>query len=360
MTEGAQQERLEKMRRLLATQDLEALFVTKPENRRYLSGFTGSAGVLLITARNAVLLTDGRYEAQARQEALQWQVVIYKNSVFEVLPEICAEFRVHEIGFEQDHLTYQQFAKLQEHLPLISLRPVTGFIEKLRVIKDATEISLIQEAAVVTGAAFWYLLGVLNYGQSEQEIAGTMEFFMRRHGGGLPAFETIVAAGERGSFPHGVASQQQVRCGQMVVIDLGARYQGYAADLTRTICLGRVDPRQREVYEVVREAQARALAHLRPGVQAGEVDAAARGFLATLGYGEFFPHSLGHGVGLSVHEDPRLAPRQETVLEPGMVITVEPGVYLPGWGGVRIEDTVLVTQNGCEILTPVTKDLLVI
>ncbi|NPV28523.1 MAG: aminopeptidase P family protein [Firmicutes bacterium] len=360
MTGGCHQERLERLRRLLAVQDLEALLVTKPENRRYLSGFTGSAGVLLVAPGAAVLLTDGRYEAQARREAPAWKLATFKNSYYEALAEVCAELRLREVGFEKDHLTYQQFEKLREHLSQITLRPVAGFVEELRLIKDAAEIGCIQEAAVITGAAFWYLLGVLEYGQSEREVAGAMEFFMRRHGGDLPAFETIVAAGERGAFPHGVASGQQIRRGQMVVLDLGARFQGYAADLTRTVCLGRADARQREVYEAVREAQARALAHVRPGVQAGEVDAAARGFLEALGYGEFFPHSLGHGVGLSVHEDPRLAPRQERVLEPGMVITVEPGVYLPGWGGVRIEDTVLVTQNGCEILTPVTKDLLII
>jgi len=316
--------------------------------------------MLLVAPGNAVLFTDGRYQEQARLEAPNWELIIYKGSFIEALAEICTELRLQEIGFEKDYLTYQQFEKLQEHLPHVALRPVTGLIEKLRLIKDVREISLIQEAAVITGAALWYLLGALKYGQPEQEVAGILEFFMRRHGGGLPAFETIVAAGERGALPHGIASEQRIRRGQLVVIDLGASYQGYAADLTRTICLGRIDARQREIYEVVREAQACALAELRPGVRAGEVDAAAREFLAARGYGEYFSHALGHGVGLSVHEEPRLAARQETVLEPGMVVTVEPGVYLPGWGGVRIEDTVLIAQNGYEILTPVTKDLLVI
>lgn len=352
--------RLEKLRHLLAVQDLKVLLVAKPENRFYLSGFLGSSGVLLVTARDAILLTDGRYQEQARLETSNWELVVYKDSLIKTLAEVCADLKVREIGFEKDYFTYQQFEQLQEHFRGISLRPVAGLVEKLRLIKDEAEISLIREAAVIAGAAFGHLLGVLKYGQSEQEIAGVVDFFIRRQGGGSPAFETIVAAGERGALPHGVASEQQLRRGQMVVLDLGARYRGYVADLTRTICLGRVGARQREIYELVREAQVRALALIRPGVTTGEVDLKARRYLQEAGYGEFFPHALGHGVGLSVHEEPRLASGQEVVLKPGMVVTVEPGIYLPDWGGVRVEDTVLVTSNGCEVLTPLTKDLLVI
>ncbi|KUK32234.1 MAG: Creatinase/prolidase [Thermoanaerobacterales bacterium 50_218] len=355
-----QQQRLERFREILAKEGLEAFLVSKPENRRYLSGFTGSSGFLLITPQEAVLLTDGRYEQQACQEAPDCRILIYKGEFLEAFRETCSDLQIRELGFEKDHLTYYMFEQFEKNLAKVKLRPLSGLVEGLRMVKDQEEIRLIQEAAVITCAAFWYLLGVLEEGQSEQEVAAILEFFMRKNRGGPPAFETIVAAGERGALPHGVATDQKLRRGQMVVLDLGARYQGYAADFTRTVCLRRVDRRQREIYELVREAQGRALEVIRPGVTASEVDGAARSFLQEAGYGEFFTHALGHGVGLSVHEEPRLAPGQEVVLEPGMVVTVEPGLYLPGWGGVRIEDTVVVTETGCEVLTPVTKDLLIV
>jgi len=357
---NSQQQRLERFRKLMVEKGLEAFLVSKPENRRYLSGFTGSSGFLLITSHDAVLLTDGRYEQQAQQEADGWTILIYKGEFVETFREICGDLRVRELGFEKDHLTYYLYEQFQENLSQIQLHPSSGLVEKLRMIKDQEEIKLIQEAAVITCAAFCYLLGVLEEAQSEEEVAAILEFFMRKNRGGPPAFETIVAAGERSALPHGVATEQKIRRGQMVVLDLGARYQGYVADFTRTVCLRRVDHRQREIYELVHEAQVRALEAIKPGVTAAEVDAAARFFFQKAGYGEFFTHALGHGVGLSVHEEPRLAPGQEVVLEPGMVVTVEPGLYLPGWGGVRIEDTVVVTATGCEVLTPVTRHLLIV
>ncbi|AFV11854.1 creatinase/prolidase [Thermacetogenium phaeum DSM 12270] len=350
--------RLKRLRSLLEEQELEALLVAKPENTRYLSGFTGEA-LLLVTGEVGYLFSDGRYEEQARLEAPGWEFVRFKRSFTEVLRDLCRELGLRELGFEKDYLTYQQWEQLKDGFSGV-LRPVAGLIEGLRLIKDDYEVGLIREAGMITAAAFRYVLGEMYEGQEEQEIAGILELYMRQQGGGPPAFEIIVASGERGALPHGTASGKKVRRGEFITLDFGARFQGYAADLTRTVAMRSLSTKQREVYELVREAQERALKVIRAGVTAAAVDAAARSFLEEAGYGGYFNHSLGHGVGLAVHEEPRLAPGQDQELKPGMVVTVEPGIYISGWGGVRIEDTVLVKQNGCEILTPVTKDLIVI
>ncbi|MGD0152170.1 MAG: Xaa-Pro peptidase family protein [Thermacetogeniaceae bacterium] len=352
--------RLRLLRKFMAERELKALLVTKLENRRYISGFTGSFGIILITPDEASLLTDGRYGTQAQLEAPGWQVLLSETSSPEALADACRKHGVQELGFEKDDVTYQQFEQFQEYFSGIRLRPVLGLVEKLRLIKDTDEIALLQEAGVITGAAYCYLLGHMHAGQTEQDIASRLEYFMRSRGGGMPAFETIVAAGERGAMPHGRATDSQLMAGQLVVMDFGASYQGYMSDLTRTVCVGRSDAKQRHVYDVVLEAQLSALELIRPGVAANEVDAAARQVITRAGYGDYFTHALGHGIGLNIHEPPRLAPRHEVILKPGMVTSVEPGIYLPGWGGVRIEDTVLVTATGYEILTPVTKDFMVI
>jgi Xaa-Pro aminopeptidase len=348
------------LRRLISARECDALLVTRQENRRYLSGFTGSHGMLLVTADEVYLITDRRYETQAPLEAPGCKLVLSDAAMSEALPGLCRERGLQALGFEQDHLTYRQYETLRGALDGVRLVPVFGLVERLRLVKDDEEIALIQEAGVITGAAFWYILGSLHYGQTELEIAGGIEYFMRSHGSGPPAFETIVAAGERGAMPHGTATDNRIASGQLVVIDYGGNHGGYTADFTRTICIGRCSARQRQVYEVVLDAQRHAMEAIRPGVAAGEVDAAARQVIADAGYGEYFSHALGHGLGLSIHEAPRLGPKQELTLRAGMVTTVEPGIYLPGWGGVRIEDTVVVTNSGCEVLTPVTRDFLVI
>ncbi|MFY9433263.1 MAG: aminopeptidase P family protein, partial [Thermacetogeniaceae bacterium] len=325
----------------------------------YISGFSGGEGVLLITQQEAYLFSDSRYIEQARQEAPFCEFVLVKKYFTEALGKVAEEKGLQLMAFEKDHLTYQQWEQLRNSFSG-KLQPVSGLIEKLRLIKDESEIALLKEAGAITASAFRYILGELHPGQTEVEIAGMLEFFMRRQGSGPPAFETIVASGKRGALPHGTASAKKVGRGELITMDLGATYQGYAGDLTRTICLGTVSDRQQEIYELVKEAQERGIKAVRAGVRAEEVDAVVRGFFEQHGYAEYFMHSLGHGVGLAVHEEPRLAPGQDTILQPGMVVTIEPGLYLPDWGGVRIEDTVLVKEDGCEILTPVTKNLIVL
>ena len=351
--------RLEKLRHILEEQQLEALLIAQPENVWYTSGFTGGDGLLLVTQQEAYLFSDGRYVEQAAQEAPDWSFIRFKKYFTDSLVEVTRTLGTKEIGFEKDFLTYQQWEQLRECFDG-KLRPVKGFVEKLRMVKDESEIDLLREAGMITASAFRYLLGELRVGMTEQDIAGILEFFMRQHKSGPPSFETIVASGVRGALPHGMATEKKVQRGEFITFDLGATYQGYAGDLTRTVALGTVSDKQRDVYELVREAQERGIEAVRAGVRAADVDAAARQFFAEAGYGDYFVHSLGHGVGLNVHEAPRIAPGQDLVLEPGMVITIEPGLYISDWGGVRIEDTVLVKDHGCEILTPVTKNLVVV
>ncbi len=353
------QKRLNNLRNIMEQQQLEALLVSRPENVFYISGFSGGEGQLLVTPQESYLFADGRYQEQALQEAPDCKFILYKRHFTKALAEVTASQGIQEMGFEKDYITYQHWESLRETFTG-ELLPVKELVEKLRMVKDEAEIDLIREAGAITASAFRYLLGEIRPGQSEQEVASLLEYFMRSHGSGPPAFETIAASGKRGALPHGSATQKKIQRGEFITLDLGATYKGYAADLTRTICIGTVSARQREVYELVLEAQERGIRAVRAGVRAEEVDAVAREFFAEAGYGEYFVHSLGHGVGLAIHEAPRIAQKVDVVLEPGMVITIEPGVYLPQWGGVRIEDTVLVRENSCEILTPVTKDLVVV
>ncbi|NLN21586.1 MAG: aminopeptidase P family protein [Syntrophomonadaceae bacterium] len=353
------QKRLQQLCHILKEQHLESLLVAKPENVLYISGFYGGEGVLLITRQKAYLFADSRYIEQARQEAPFCEFILVKKYFTEALGKVAETEGIQVMAFEKDHLSYQQWEQLRNSFSG-KLQPVSGLIEKLRLVKDESEIALLREAGAITASAFRYILGEVHPGQTELEIAGMLEFFMRRQGSGPLAFETIIASGKRGALPHGTASAKKVQRGELITMDLGATYHGYAGDLTRTICLGTVSDRQREIYELVREAQERGINTVRAGVRAEEVDAVVRGFFEQHGYAEYFMHSLGHGVGLAVHEAPRLARGEDTILEPGMVITIEPGLYIPDWGGVRIEDTVLVKEDGCEILTPVTKNLIVL
>ncbi|MGI5925557.1 MAG: M24 family metallopeptidase [Thermacetogeniaceae bacterium] len=353
------QKRLQQLCQILKEQHLESLLVAKPENVLYISGFSGGEGVLLITQQEAYLFSDSRYIEQARQEAPFCEFILVKKYFTEALGKVAETEGIQVMAFEKDYLTYQQWEQLRNSFNG-KLQPVSGLIEKLRLVKDESEIALLKEAGAITASAFRYILGEVHPGQTEQEIAGMLEFFMRRQGSGPPAFETIIASGKRGALPHGTASAKKVQRGEFITMDLGATYQGYAGDLTRTICLGTVSDKQREIYELVKEAQQRGIDAVRAGVRAEEVDSVVRRFFEQYGYAEYFMHSLGHGVGLAVHEEPRLAKGQDTILEPGMVITIEPGLYIPDWGGVRIEDTVLVKEDGCEILTPVTKNLIVL
>lgn len=352
--------RCARVREKLKQHHIEALLVMRPENRRYLSGFTGSSGALVITEKEKYFLADFRYLTQVRAECPDWQVIQVKESLFSALLELLAEIKVNVLGCEGDFLTYRQFIDLQDKLAGRTLTPLLEFVEELREVKEAAEIMALEKAATLTTQAFNYILNHLQAGKTEKEISLALEFFMRSAGGSAPGFELIVASGPNSARPHGTATDKPLNKGDLVIIDLSCGYNGYYADFTRTVVLGEPTARQKEIYQLVLRAQNTGLLALKSGIKAGEVDKEVRQVIEAHGWGENFGHSTGHGVGLAVHERPALAKDNETILKPGMVVTVEPGVYLPDWGGVRIEDMVLVEEKGCRLLTLAPKESLII
>lgn len=355
-----QQARLSRLRALLLEKRLEALFVTGSVNRHYLSGFTGSSGYLLITANKAYLLTDFRYMSQAPEQAKHFEVVEHRPKVSETLKELLGRERIRELGFEQQHMTYAAYVSYAAELADIRLTPTDSLVERLRMVKDESELAVMQEAAELADKTFAHLLTEIKPGITESDLALTIEFFMRKHGATSVSFETIVASGERSALPHGKASDRVLKSGEFVKFDFGAYYKGYCSDITRTVMLGKPGDKHRQLYDIVLEAQLYALEHMKPGMTGKEADALARDTIKRHGFGDYFGHSLGHGLGMEVHEAPRLSMMSDTVLQPGMTVTVEPGIYLPGFGGVRIEDDVVVTDTGVRRLTQSTKDFIII
>lgn len=349
--------RLSRARALLAEHGLDALLVHQAANRTYLSGFTGSAGIVLLTAAEALLLVDFRYVDQAAGEAPGFEVIKSDRQFIETLTEAVHDRRLRRVGFESESVTVKQHREYMAHLAPAELVPLDG-VDRLRWVKDADELARIQQAVAIADAAFAHVRSLLRPGVAERDIALELEFYMRRHGAEKEAFETIVASGPRSALPHGRASDRILQAGDFVTLDFGAVYRGYVSDCTRTVVLGQPTAKHREIYATVLAAQQAALGGIRPGITGRAADGIARGVIIEAGYGEAFGHSLGHGVGLAVHEGPTLSPREEAVLAPGMVVTVEPGIYLSGWGGVRIEDLAVITDEGCRSLTSAPKELL--
>jgi Xaa-Pro aminopeptidase len=355
------QRRLEKIKKFLVEQPFDTFLVSDPWNRAYLSGFwaeemqlTESSGFLLITEESQVLATDFRYKDQAESEARGFQVLIYKEDLSSVLPEIFAGLGTRHLGFENHHLTYERYVKLQEALqewhPTGELLPAVDLVEELRMVKEPEEIQAIRHSLALTESVLETILTEAQVGQSEKELAWRIEQLMRERGAETVSFRPIVASGPNAALPHAVVSDRQLQESETVIIDLGARVEHYCSDMTRTIIIGEPEAKAREVYSIVREAQLRAMAAVRAGVHSTEVDQVARDYIASRGYGENFGHGLGHGVGLAVHEKPGFGKTSAAVLEENMVVTIEPGIYLPGWGGVRLENMVQVTATGCENL----------
>ncbi len=352
------QNRLRLFREKMDAAGTEAVIVLKPENLAYLSGFEGSTGMLLLTKNSAQLLVDFRYLEQAKAQAKNFTIVQIEQPLSETLRRLILELKLETIGFERDFVTWEQYeiwvGKLGDAVEFIPLPDLTL---KLRMIKNPEEMACIKEAGKIADAAFLEILPLLRPGIQEREVAVELEYAMRKKGAQALAFETIIAAGPRSSLPHGMATERKFQNGDLVIVDFGAVWRGYCSDCTRTVSIGPATPKQKEIYAVVQRAQDAALQILRPGVVAAEVDKAAREVISRSGYGDYFGHALGHGVGRVIHEEPSLAARDQTVLEPGMVVTVEPGIYLPGWGGVRIEDLAMLTNTGYEVLTHCPKGL---
>ena len=349
--------RLASVRAGLETHKVDALVVTAPPNVRYLSGFTGDNGNLLIHAGGTVLFTDPRFEIQAKHEVACRTTISKGPLAADVLAAI-RRLGARRIGYDPARTSCAYFDALKAKLPMRAvLHPVSGWIEQMRMVKSDTEIELIRRSVETNSRAFEAAVARAKPGMKEQDLAAELEYRMRRLGAEKPSFETIVAAGARSALPHAQPTAAKIGRGDLVVVDMGAFENGYASDMTRMLFFGAPPPRVKSTYRAVLEAQLAAIDAVRAGARTAAVDAAARRVLKGHGLDKFFVHSTGHGLGLEIHEMPRIGKRDTNRLQAGMAITIEPGVYLEGFGGIRIEDTVVVTAAGCRILTPTPKDL---
>lgn len=351
-------ERVKRLRQLMEEEQLEAILIGSEHNRRYMSGFTGSSGMLLISLDSCYLLTDFRYRTQAPEQAIGYQIIEHGPNPMEEVRALLVENKMTKLAFEQHHVTYAEFTAWTNMMPEVELQPATGLVEQLRMVKDEAELQIMQEAAELADRTFSYIQQLIRPGMLETDIALEMEVFMRTNGATSSSFDTIVASGERSALPHGVASDRAIGTDEFVKLDFGAYYNGYCSDLTRTVVVGTPTSKHREIYSIVLEAQLHALEHIKPGMTGREADALARDVIARYGYGDMFGHGTGHGLGMEIHEAPRLSKLSEMILTPGMTVTVEPGIYIPGFGGVRIEDDIVITDSGIKILTSSPKDLI--
>jgi len=347
----------EKLALWMKEKGLDALLVSKRTNIKYFSGFGGSAGVLVITATQRKIFVDFRYVEQATQTAPDFEVVRCKMNPVDAAAEFLQQQAFHKIGFENADMTVADFSRLTEKISPERWGPVQ--LDDFRMVKTEVEIAKISKAAAIGDSAFASILPLIRPGVTEQTLVAALEYEMRVRGSERTAFETIVASGPRSALPHGLASGKPLESGDFVVIDFGAVFEGYHSDMTRTVCVGTASPRHREIYDIVLSAQLAGLAAIHSGALCREVDKTARDMIESAGFGPYFGHGLGHCVGLAIHENPRLAVSAgDSILKSSMVVTVEPGIYLPGWGGVRIEDLVVVTDSGCRIINQTPKELL--
>jgi len=337
----------------------DLLLVTNLSNIRYLTGFTGSEGTLILSPKEAWFLTDSRYTAQAQSQVSGAQVVEFSVRL-DTLSELLLQAGGQKVAFESGNMTVQLYQELTARLPGLEFVAADAELVSLRTVKDAGELELLGRVAQIASQSLLEILPQVRPGALESEVAWALEVAMRNGGADGTSFDFIVASGERGALPHGKASDKRIAAGELVTLDYGALYRGYCSDETVTVCLGGPDSRQREVYETVRAAQELAIESARPGMSFREVDAAARDYIAAKGFGQYFGHGLGHGVGVDIHEHPTVSPRSTAIIQEGMVFTVEPGIYIPGWGGVRIEDTVVMEAGGCRRLTQVPKALMIL
>lgn len=354
------EDRIKRLRDGLITRGLQASFITKQQNYRYMSGFTGTSAFLLITGDKAFLITDFRYIEQAERQAPSYEVVRYHGSFIVTVKELLEKCNIRSVGFEENEVSYKTFIELKEKLDSTELLPLNSLIEELRIIKDSSELEAIKKAVEIADNAFEDVIKCIKPGISELEVAAEIEYSMKKNGASGASFETIVASGLRSSMPHGVASEKKIQHGEVITMDYGALYNGYCSDITRTIFLGEPSPELKKIYNIVLEAQLEALKKAHKGLSGKEIDLVARNVIAEAGYGENFGHGLGHGVGLEIHEEPRFSPTGDKIMENGMVVTVEPGIYVSGIGGVRIEDMIIINDTNPINLTKAKKGIIVI
>ncbi len=352
--------RLSALRDRLARADVDGLLVSSLPNIRYLTGFSGSNALLMVTPRECVLFSDFRYATQVKEEvsvnvSVQIEALSLWTGLWNWLGRTTG---VERVGFESLHMVHRDFQRLLEQGAKWQWRPLTDEVESLRECKDDGEVQLIERAIGIAERALEATLAELRAGLTETQAAGILEHHLRNEGSEAYPFATIVASGARAALPHARSGNRVIACGDLVLIDFGAVYEGYCSDITRTVVVGRASERQKTVYDVVLQANVKSSGALRAGMRGKDADAVAREYIHARGFGEAFGHSLGHGIGLEVHEAPRLAKSADSVLPVGAVVTIEPGVYIAEWGGVRIEDDVLITANGPRILTSFARELL--
>jgi len=353
--------RLQKLRTSIAEKELDALLLSQPDNLRYLSGFTGSSGWLLISEKKTILAIDFRYVEQAKEESPDFEIIQAKRKLSDWLPDLASDLSWHKLGFEANCISYNTHQKLSEALKTtqidLALVPTTDIVEQLRSIKEPEELEFITKAAALIDIAWEQAKTIVRPGTTEKEVAWEIEKFLRQEGSeGIP-FEIIVASGTNSALPHARTTEKIMHSGEPVLIDMGARINGYCSDLSRTLLLGETDKILREIYNIVLKAQITAIEGIESGMNASQADQLARSVIEEAGYGDAFGHSLGHGVGLAVHELPTLGPSSSDSLTDGMVFTIEPGIYLPGQGGVRIEDMVVLENGKARVLTKAKKGL---
>ncbi len=361
------QQRLARLRLRLAEQGLSNLLVTNLTSIRYLTGFSGSAGMALIKEEEAHFFSDGRYQEQARQQVSGYQIHIDAGAAQTRAPGLAGFIQgldlidaAQHIAFEADHLTVAALNQWQELFPQVTWVETAGMVSDLAVVKDDEELAALKQAVAITDRVFESLLEALRPGAVERQVAARISYLIKHHGGDSDSFEPIVASGWRGALPHARPSDKVFERGDFVVLDFGARFGGYHADMTRTVCVSSASDRHHEIYDIVLEAQRLGIAAAHAGVPTADVDAACRNYIEAKGFGDYFIHGTGHGVGLEVHTAPRLSRQSREVLAANMVVTVEPGIYIPDWGGVRIEDDILVGLDGSAPLNKSTKELLVV
>lgn len=351
-------QRLQKLRQKLVEEELDSVLISQPENCRYLSGFAGSAGTLLISPDSAILATDFRYLEQAKLQAPDFEIARIRGEARErPLLELASELGTKRLGFEANNLCFAEYRRLSEEAEKrkLQLVPTEGLVDSLRAVKEEKEIACLVKAVELAEAALEYITGKIRPGMKEKEVAWEIERFLREKGSEPLPFDIIVASGPNAALPHAKPTERSLSRDEPIIIDLGARVEGYASDLTRTLCLNSPDATFTEIYELVLDTQLTTISYLEAGMSGEQVDSFARKTIEQGGYKDAFGHGLGHGVGLATHEQPRLGPNSKDALAENMVFTIEPGIYLSGWGGVRIENMVIVEEGRAKILSKVVK-----
>jgi len=351
--------RITLLQRVLKQENLDCLLVTDLPQIHYLCGYTGTNGLLIVFQTEAIFITDFRYAGQVRQQVKGAKIKVVSRELLSELDENKKlQTRNLRVGYLEQFLPVQSLKMIKAKLPNALMAPTFGLVEALAVKKDAGELKLLKKAAEITDTAFERVLQIIRPGVGENEVRAELEYQMMMLGSEKPGFETIIASGPRSAMPHGVASEKKIKKGEFVTLDFGAVYEGYHADMTRTVVVGKANSKQKKIYNLVLKAQIAGIKKAKAGLKGSEVDKHVRDIITRAGYGKNFGHGLGHGLGLQIHEEPRLTPLSDTVLEPNMVVTVEPGIYLDGWGGVRIEDDIIITRNGCRVINKSDKSLI--